>query len=52
MVYVPNATADGNYWTWYVAFAAGAPWRLTRHRGISPSEIARLEARNDRKAPA
>ena len=51
MIYVPQADTEGAYWTCYMAFAA-APWRVTRHKGISTSEIAQLEAYGDRQAPA
>ena len=51
MVYVPNATVEGSYWTWYIAYAAGEPWRLTRHKGISVAELAQLDGQH-RKAPA
>ncbi|HJU68998.1 MAG TPA: hypothetical protein VJ650_12240 [Gemmatimonadaceae bacterium] len=52
MVYVPNATTDGSYWSWYVAYSAGETWRLTRHKGISAAEIAQLETHRHRQTPA
>lgn len=40
MVYAPS---DEGYWTWYVALAAGQPWHITRTKGISQTELQRLE---------
>jgi hypothetical protein len=51
MIYVPQPGTEGEYWTCYVALAA-APWRVTRHKGISTSELEQLSAHGDRQAPA
>ncbi len=41
MAYVP---AEDKYWVWYVALAQAEPaWRITRHKGITPSELESLE---------
>jgi len=49
MVYAP---AQGAYWKWYVALAAGQPWRLTRCSGISRAEFAGLEQAGSSAAEA